>query len=176
MEGLLAFDIAERLGFNFPIVKRKIAVLGRHRLCTLHPGFATHARSRAKCARCGLVIFVGIAGVTLTCSLEKHDALLSAYFAAGSDWRSDDLLVVHDEGGGARTLRVMSFNIWVGGEAGNQPLDQTAKVIEAAHADIVGVQESCGKERDGKRPDNAGSSLKNSRGIIFRRATTIRAS
>ena len=53
------------------------------------------------------------------------------------------------------TLRVMSFNIWVGGESGNQPLEQTAKVIEAAHADIVGVQESCGKERDGKRPDNA---------------------
>jgi exonuclease III len=53
------------------------------------------------------------------------------------------------------TLRVMSFNIWVGGESGRQPLDQTARVIEAARADIVGVQESCGQKRGGKRPDNA---------------------
>jgi exodeoxyribonuclease III len=53
------------------------------------------------------------------------------------------------------SLRVMSFNIWVGGESGGQPLEQTAKVIEAAQADIVGVQESCGEKRAGKRPDNA---------------------
>jgi exodeoxyribonuclease-3 len=53
------------------------------------------------------------------------------------------------------TLCVMTFNIWIGGESGKQPLDQTARVIQAAHADIVGVQESCGEERNGKRPDNA---------------------
>lgn len=53
------------------------------------------------------------------------------------------------------TVRVMSFNIWIGGESGKQPLDQTAKVIQAARADIVGVQESSGEERNGKRPDNA---------------------
>jgi exodeoxyribonuclease III len=53
------------------------------------------------------------------------------------------------------TIRVMSFNIWVGGEAGKQPLDQTAKVIQAAQADIVGIQEGSGEKRDGKRPDNA---------------------
>lgn len=53
------------------------------------------------------------------------------------------------------TLRVMTFNIWVGGESGGQPLDQTAKVIQAAQADVVGVQESSGAERDGQRPDNA---------------------
>src|SRR5262245_31034628 len=53
------------------------------------------------------------------------------------------------------SLRVMSFNIWVGGEAGQQPLSQTAKVIQVAEADIVGVQESHGERRDGKRPDAA---------------------
>lgn len=41
----------------------------------------------------------------------------------------------------AESLRVMTFNIWVGGEAGKQPLSQTAKVIEAAKADLVGIQE-----------------------------------
>jgi endonuclease/exonuclease/phosphatase family metal-dependent hydrolase len=52
---------------------------------------------------------------------------------------------------GPETLRVMTFNIWVGGESGGQPLDQTAKVIQAAKADVVGVQECCGEERDGMR-------------------------
>lgn len=52
-------------------------------------------------------------------------------------------------------LRVMTFDIWVGGEAGGQPLAQTEKIIRAAQADIVGVQESEGKKRDGKRSDNA---------------------
>jgi endonuclease/exonuclease/phosphatase family metal-dependent hydrolase len=53
------------------------------------------------------------------------------------------------------TVRVMTFNIWVGGESGKQPLDQTAKVIQAAHAHIVGIQESSGAKRGGKRPNNA---------------------
>jgi exodeoxyribonuclease-3 len=52
-------------------------------------------------------------------------------------------------------LRVMTFNIWVGSESGGQPLDQTAKVIQAAKADVVGMQEGFGKKRDGNRPDNA---------------------
>ena len=55
----------------------------------------------------------------------------------------------------AETLRVMSFNIWRGGEAGKLPLDQTVKVIQASQADLVGIQESHGEERDGKRPDAA---------------------
>lgn len=54
------------------------------------------------------------------------------------------------------TLRVMTFNIWVGGESGKQPLEQTALVIQRAQADVVGVQESAGEERaDGTRPENA---------------------
>jgi exodeoxyribonuclease III len=42
----------------------------------------------------------------------------------------------------APTVRIMTFNIWVGGEAGGHPLEQTAEVIRAAGADIVGLQES----------------------------------
>jgi exodeoxyribonuclease-3 len=53
------------------------------------------------------------------------------------------------------TLRVMSFNIWGGGEWGKQPLDQTIKVIQAGQADLVGIQESHGDERNGKKPDAA---------------------
>jgi endonuclease/exonuclease/phosphatase family metal-dependent hydrolase len=54
----------------------------------------------------------------------------------------------------AQQIRVMTFNIWVGGEAGKQPLSQTVKVIEAAKADIVGLQEAHGEERNGKRVDS----------------------
>jgi exodeoxyribonuclease III len=55
----------------------------------------------------------------------------------------------------AETLRVMSFNIWGGGEWGKQPLDQTVKVIQAGKADLVGIQESHGDEHKGKKPDAA---------------------
>lgn len=37
-------------------------------------------------------------------------------------------------------FRAMSFNIWVGGTR-HQPISQTVKAIEAAKADIVGIQE-----------------------------------
>jgi exodeoxyribonuclease III len=40
------------------------------------------------------------------------------------------------------TIRVMTFNIWADGKAGRQPLSQTAQVIRASNADIVGLQES----------------------------------
>jgi len=42
-------------------------------------------------------------------------------------------------------VRVMSFNIWAGGEAGGQPLSQTAAVVRAANADVVGLQETEGR-------------------------------
>ena len=54
----------------------------------------------------------------------------------------------------AAEVRVMSFNLWIGGEAGKQPLPQTAAVIRAAKADIVGCQETRGFEKDGRQPDN----------------------
>lgn len=57
--------------------------------------------------------------------------------------------------GDAETLRVMTFNLWQGGEEGKQPLDQTVKVIHAAKADVAGLQETKGLEVNGQRPDNA---------------------
>jgi endonuclease/exonuclease/phosphatase family metal-dependent hydrolase len=61
---------------------------------------------------------------------------------------------------GAESLRVMSFNMWVGGESGGQPLTQTAQVIRAAKADIVGLQETHGEEKNGARPNNGKSLAK----------------
>ncbi|WP_428305152.1 endonuclease/exonuclease/phosphatase family protein [Lacipirellula sp.] len=55
----------------------------------------------------------------------------------------------------AESVRVMSFNIWVGGESGGQPTEQTVAVIKAARADVVGLQESHGREHDGVRRDAA---------------------
>jgi len=56
--------------------------------------------------------------------------------------------------GSAEELRVMTFNLWRGGDAGKQPLSQSAAVIRAAHADLVGFQETGGFERNGRRPNN----------------------
>ncbi|MEC8691462.1 MAG: endonuclease/exonuclease/phosphatase family protein [Verrucomicrobiota bacterium] len=36
----------------------------------------------------------------------------------------------------------MTFNIWVGGSAGKQPIEQTTEVIRKSKADIVGMQET----------------------------------
>jgi endonuclease/exonuclease/phosphatase family metal-dependent hydrolase len=49
----------------------------------------------------------------------------------------------------------MTLNIWVGGEASGQPLSQIAKVVEAAHADLVGLQETHGAEKNGVSNDAA---------------------
>lgn len=52
------------------------------------------------------------------------------------------------------TIRVMSFNLYHGGDGGKQPLDQTIEVIK--QSDIVGLQETAGFARGGGiRPDNA---------------------
>jgi exodeoxyribonuclease III len=55
----------------------------------------------------------------------------------------------------AESVRVMTFNLWHGGDAGKQPLSQTLEVIRAAKADVVGLQETHGHENNGNRPDNA---------------------
>jgi exodeoxyribonuclease-3 len=52
----------------------------------------------------------------------------------------------------AEPLHVMSFNLWRGGEGGNQPLNQSATVIQAAKADVVGLQEVQGSSAP--HPDN----------------------
>ncbi len=54
----------------------------------------------------------------------------------------------------AQMVRVMTFNLWQGGEAGRQPLSQTLAVIQAAKADIVGLQETHGFPKDRVAPDN----------------------
>lgn len=54
----------------------------------------------------------------------------------------------------APTLSVMSFNLWHGGDAGGRPLGRSIETIRAAGADIVGLQETHGLERDGVRPDH----------------------
>lgn len=48
----------------------------------------------------------------------------------------------------------MTFNMWFGGTAGGQPLEQSAEVIRAAHADIVGIQEGS-RFPAGEHVDNA---------------------
>jgi len=60
-----------------------------------------------------------------------------------------------DDAAPTASIRVMTFNIWVGGESGGQPLEQTARVIREARADVVGLQETHGEERNGVRPDNS---------------------
>ena len=58
----------------------------------------------------------------------------------------------------AESIRVMTFNLWVGGDSGKQPLSQTLEVIRAANADVVGLQETHGEKRNDTRPNN-GSKL-----------------
>ena len=54
------------------------------------------------------------------------------------------------------TIRIMSFNLWHGGDAGRQPLEQTIAVIRASQADIVGLQETAGLAPEGEpRPNRA---------------------
>jgi hypothetical protein len=40
------------------------------------------------------------------------------------------------------SVRVMSYNVYRGGTSRGQPLSQTAKVIQEAKADVVGLQEN----------------------------------
>lgn len=42
------------------------------------------------------------------------------------------------------SLRVMTYNIWVGGRASGLPLSRTVDVIQAAGADVIGIQEASG--------------------------------
>jgi endonuclease/exonuclease/phosphatase family metal-dependent hydrolase len=50
----------------------------------------------------------------------------------------------------------MTFNLWYGGDAGKQPLEQTIAVIHESEADVVGLQETGGLAPEGEpRPDRA---------------------
>ncbi len=74
-------------------------------------------------------------------------AIVAAWFVRG------DSFVAHAQE--PETFRVMTFNIWVGGTGGKQPLEQTARVITESGADLVGLQEVCGPRENGVRPDHA---------------------
>jgi len=50
-----------------------------------------------------------------------------------------------------KTLRVMTFNIWIGGAAGGQPLERTTEAIRKSKADIVGMQETISKSNDSSK-------------------------
>lgn len=53
-------------------------------------------------------------------------------------------------------VRVMSFNMWNGGDSGKQPLAQSIAVIKESRADVVGLQETAGRSPKGQpRPDRA---------------------
>lgn len=51
-------------------------------------------------------------------------------------------------------LKVMTFNLWHGGDGGKQPLSQTIRVIQEAGTDVVGVQEGYGLEKENGTADN----------------------
>ncbi|MGC4004411.1 MAG: endonuclease/exonuclease/phosphatase family protein [Pirellulales bacterium] len=56
----------------------------------------------------------------------------------------------------AEDVRVMTFNLWHGGDGGKQPFERTVEVVCAAKADVVGLQETAGYAPQGKeRPDHA---------------------
>lgn len=48
-------------------------------------------------------------------------------------------------------IRVMTFNLWYGGEGGKQPIEQTVEAIKTARADIVGLQETRGWKGDNSK-------------------------
>jgi endonuclease/exonuclease/phosphatase family metal-dependent hydrolase len=50
----------------------------------------------------------------------------------------------HGRGQTIDSLRVMTYNIWVGGTSLGQPLSRTVGVIQSAQADVVGIQEQGG--------------------------------
>src|SRR5512133_1601992 len=53
------------------------------------------------------------------------------------------------------SLRVITFNLWLGGEAGKQPLERSADIIRVSGAGIAGLQETSGYDSAGKSHDNA---------------------
>ncbi len=79
--------------------------------------------------------------------------LKQSLFIAGFSWLLLSSTVTQAE---SPVVRVMSYNLWHGGDAGKQPLEQTARVIREARADLVGLQETRGYAAGGQpRPDRA---------------------
>src|SRR5690606_7895485 len=62
---------------------------------------------------------------------------------------------------GPERLRVMSFNVWVGGEGtGKSEVDGLVEVVKAGGADVVGIQEALApKPKDGSPQPNAARAM-----------------
>ena len=58
---------------------------------------------------------------------------------------------------GPDAVRVMTFNLWHGGDAGGHGVDAVVAAIRAARADVAGLQETAGyaAEPGGERPDRS---------------------
>jgi exodeoxyribonuclease III len=54
----------------------------------------------------------------------------------------------------SKNLIVLSFNIWVGGEAGGQPIDKSVEVIRLSEAMVAGIQEGHSYNSDGTFKSN----------------------
>lgn len=57
------------------------------------------------------------------------------------------------------TLRIMSFNMWLGGLGGGQPVEKSVDVIRVAGAQIVGLQEIDAYNPDGSVSGNNGEKI-----------------
>lgn len=65
------------------------------------------------------------------------------------------------------TLGVMSFNMWMGGLAGGQPVERSAEVIRLSGAEVVGLQESKAYNADGSLLVHNGAKLAEILGWYF---------
>ena len=73
---------------------------------------------------------------------EKHEGALSDHPWVWCELEIPTTGNAHAEEPEASSVKVMSYNIYRGGTMRKQPLSQTAKVIQEAKADIVGIQET----------------------------------
>lgn len=56
--------------------------------------------------------------------------------------------------GKSKELNVLSFNIWVGGEAGGQPIEKSVEVVRMSGAMVAGIQEGHANNSDGTFKSN----------------------
>ena len=87
---------------------------------------------------------------------------ISTSFEVRDDDRSNGGMVRSLESkAGSVPLKVMSLNIWHGGEAhpAHHSLEQTVRLILDSGADIIGIQEASGLPKDPAQPDKRDSRL-----------------
>jgi exodeoxyribonuclease III len=105
---------------------------------------------RATTSAAALALLSGCAGddVDVDDAMQRGEALSLGTAALALSDPSDTHTAFHPRvaprprAGCGRTLTVMSFNIWGGGANEGKPVDETVAAIQAAGADIIGVQET----------------------------------